>query len=58
VHVGRSGPAGSAVGAYVELRLAGTFSVVRDGVRLTDGEICGRKSRTLLSAGSPEPNTS
>jgi len=46
--VGRSGPAGSVNGAHVGLRLAGTFSVVRDGVRLTDGEIGSRKSRTLL----------
>ena len=34
--------------AYVELRLAGTFRVVRDGTELTDGEIGSRKSRTLL----------
>ena len=46
--VGRSGHAGSAVGAHIELRLAGTFSVVRDGAQLTDGEIGSRKSRTLL----------
>ena len=32
----------------VELRLAGTFRVVRDGIELTDGEIGSRKSRTLL----------
>jgi DNA-binding SARP family transcriptional activator len=32
----------------VELRLAGTFRVVRDGTELTDGEIGSRKSRTLL----------
>jgi len=48
VLVGRSGSAGSASGAHVELRLAGTFSVVRAGARLTDGEIGSRKSRTLL----------
>ena len=46
--MGRSGSAGSASGAHVELRLAGTFSVVRAGARLTDGEIGSRKSRTLL----------
>jgi DNA-binding SARP family transcriptional activator len=34
--------------ATVELFLAGTFRVVRDGVQLTDGEIGSRKSRTLL----------
>ena len=49
MHVGRSGPAGSVSGtATVELFLAGTFRVVRDGVQLTDGEIGSRKSRTLL----------
>ncbi len=47
--MGRSGPAGSVSGAAaVELRLAGTFRVVRDGAQLTDGEIGSRKSRTLL----------
>ena len=46
--MGRSGPAGSIGAAYVELRLAGTFRVVRDGTELTDGEIGSRKSRTLL----------
>ena len=39
---------GSASAAYVELRLAGTFRVVRGGTELTDGEIGSRKSRTLL----------
>ena len=34
--------------AYVELSLAGTFRVVRDGTELTEGEIGSRKSRTLL----------
>ena len=48
MHVGRSGPTGSVSAAYVELRLAGTFRVVRDGTELTDGEIGSRKSRTLL----------
>ena len=48
MHVGRSGPAGSVSVAHVELRLAGTFSVVRDGTQLIDGEIGSRKSRTLL----------
>jgi len=46
--VGRSGPAGSVSAVVVELRLAGTFRVVRDGTELTDGEIGSRKSRTLL----------
>jgi len=39
---------GSVSVAHVELRLAGTFRVVRDGTQLTDGEIGSRKSRTLL----------
>ena len=46
--MGRSGLAGSVSAAYVELRLAGTFRVVRDGIELTDGQIGSRKSRTLL----------
>jgi len=51
--VGRSVPPGSVSAAQVELRLvelrlAGTFRVVRDGTELTDGEIGSRKSRTLL----------
>ncbi|HEY1004244.1 MAG TPA: AAA family ATPase, partial [Streptosporangiaceae bacterium] len=46
--MGRSGPAGSVSGTAVDLRLAGTFRVVRDGTQLTDGEIGSRKSRTLL----------
>jgi len=32
----------------VELRLAGVFGVVRDGVTLPDGELGSRKARTLL----------
>ncbi len=53
MHVGRSVPPGSVSAAVVELRLvelrlAGTFRVVRDGTELTDGEIGSRKSRTLL----------
>jgi DNA-binding SARP family transcriptional activator/predicted negative regulator of RcsB-dependent stress response len=41
-------PAGSAGATQVELRLAGTFRVTRDGTELTEGEIGSRKSRTLL----------
>ena len=41
-------PAGSVSAAQVELRLAGTFRVIRDGTELTEGEIGSRKSRTLL----------
>jgi DNA-binding SARP family transcriptional activator len=48
VQVGGSGPAAPVSAAFVELRLAGTFRVVRDGTELTDGEIGSRKSRTLL----------
>jgi DNA-binding SARP family transcriptional activator len=33
---------------HIELRLAGTFVVVRDGAPLADGEIGSRKARTLL----------
>jgi DNA-binding SARP family transcriptional activator len=47
VHVGSSA-AGSVSVAHVELCLAGTFRVVRDGTQLTDGEVGSRKSRTLL----------
>jgi DNA-binding SARP family transcriptional activator/predicted ATPase len=45
VLVGRDLPAGQ---AQVELRLAGTFGVVRDGAELSDAEVGSRKSRTLL----------
>ena len=48
MHVGRSGPTGSVSPGRVELRLAGTFRVIRGGAALTDGEIGSRKSRTLL----------
>jgi DNA-binding SARP family transcriptional activator len=48
LQVGRSSPAGSVGVAYVELSLAGTFRVVRDGTELAGGEIGSRKSRTLL----------
>ena len=40
--------AGSVGATQVELRLAGTFRVIRDGTELTEGEIGSRKSRTLL----------
>ncbi len=40
--------AGSVSATQVELRLAGTFRVIRDGTELTEGEIGSRKSRTLL----------
>jgi len=39
---GRNGP------PPVELRLAGVFGVVRDGIELPDGQVGSRKSRTLL----------
>jgi hypothetical protein len=48
--VGRSVPAQAASIAHVELRLAGTFGVVRDGRELADREIGSRKSRTAAQA--------
>ncbi len=33
---------------HIEVRLAGTFVVVRDGTPLADGEVGSRKARTLL----------
>ena len=39
---------GAGVTSQVELQLAGTFGVVRDGVRLADGGLLSRKARTLL----------
>ena len=41
-------PTGPGVSPHVELRLAGTFGVVRDGTELSEGELGSRKSRTLL----------
>ena len=48
VLVGKYVPPGSVSAAPIELRLAGTFRVIRNGTELTDGEIGSRKSRTLL----------
>ena len=48
VLVGKYVPPGSVSAASIELRLAGTFRVIRNGTELTDGEIGSRKSRTLL----------
>jgi hypothetical protein len=45
VLVGKDGQGSS---PRVELRLAGTFGVLRDGTELADGELGSRKSRTLL----------
>jgi DNA-binding SARP family transcriptional activator/predicted ATPase len=39
---------GAAGSPRIELRLAGTFAVIRDGAVLADGEIGSRKARTLL----------
>ncbi len=39
---------GSDGSSRIELRLAGTFGVIRDGIELPDGEVGSRKSRTLL----------
>jgi DNA-binding SARP family transcriptional activator len=46
--MGRDVPTGLGVPAHVDLRLAGTFGVIRDGIGLSDGEVGSRKSRTLL----------
>jgi len=46
--VGRAVHPGPGVFSHVELRLAGTFGVVRDGTELSGGELGSRKSRTLL----------
>jgi DNA-binding SARP family transcriptional activator/predicted ATPase len=46
--MGMDVPAGSSSPSRVELRLAGTFGVVRDGTELSEGEVGSRKSRTLL----------
>jgi DNA-binding SARP family transcriptional activator len=46
--VGRNVPRLAASVPHVELRLAGAFSVVRDGTELAGHEIGSRKSRTLL----------
>jgi DNA-binding SARP family transcriptional activator len=48
VLVGRDIPSGQGTSSHVELRLAGTFGVVRDGTELSAGELGSRKSRTLL----------
>jgi DNA-binding SARP family transcriptional activator len=46
--VGRDAPTRPAGRGHVELRLAGTFGVIRDGSELSEGEVGSRKSRTLL----------
>ena len=46
--VGRVPPSGASGIAHLEVRLAGVFGVVRDGVPLPDGELGSRKARTLL----------
>jgi DNA-binding SARP family transcriptional activator len=46
--VGRVPPRGASGIAQLELRLAGVFGVVREGVPLPDGELGSRKARTLL----------
>jgi DNA-binding SARP family transcriptional activator/tetratricopeptide (TPR) repeat protein len=48
VLVGRDIPTRPAVPSRVELRLAGTFGVIRDGTELSERELGSRKSRTLL----------
>lgn len=39
---------GVASTGQLELQLAGVFAVVRDGVRLADGDVGSRKARRLL----------
>jgi DNA-binding SARP family transcriptional activator len=46
--VGRNLLRGAGGTARLELQLAGVFGVVRDGVRLADGDLRSRKARTLL----------
>jgi DNA-binding SARP family transcriptional activator len=46
--VGRDIRTKPAVSSRVELRLAGTFGVIRDGTELSESELGSRKSRTLL----------
>lgn len=47
--VGRNLHSGSGATAQLELHLAGVFGVLREGVRLADGELArSRKARTLL----------
>jgi len=46
--VGGVAATGSAGFARIELRLAGTFAVTRDGAGLPGGEVGSRKARTLL----------
>ena len=46
--MGRVAPATAVSRSCVELRLAGTFGVTRDGHELADGEVGSRKSRVLL----------
>ncbi len=45
-----SGAVGTGTAGFrrIELRLAGTFAVIRDGAELTGGEVGSRKARTLL----------
>jgi DNA-binding SARP family transcriptional activator len=46
--VGGNAPTEAVGLPQVELRLAGTFGVLRDGAELPDGQVGSRKSRTLL----------
>jgi DNA-binding SARP family transcriptional activator len=46
--MGRDIHAGPGVSSRIELRLSGTFGVIRDGTELSEGELGSRKSRTLL----------
>ena len=46
--MGWGAPTRTASPSRIELRLAGTFGVTRDGTELSDGEVGSRKSRLLL----------
>lgn len=46
--VGRDLPGGAGVTAPLELHQADAFGVVRDGVRLADGDLRSRKARSRL----------
>ena len=46
--MGGGGSTGTAGNPRVELRLAGTFAVIRDGAELPGGEVGSRKARMLL----------
>jgi len=54
VHVGRSAPAGPVSTAQIELRLAGTFRVVRDGATPEPTRLAHHRRAADLLTGQPE----